>query len=220
MASRGASAAARAAAAGRRPDERQRNRPNIQGVRRGICADASATRLAGGAESSHRLALAWRRPGTHWCSRGGVGGADPRCDAGLRQCKLGRIAADDPQHKDRLRTGLRSGCSGIRFEPGAAGREHHRVFRVRAVYGRQMARSSQAGIARPESRCRHLQSRYVSSVQAVRARHRGRGVVSRGRSGCSSRPRHRRLRAFDRELLAEAERRSDLSGRPIDRLPR
>jgi ABC-type sugar transport system substrate-binding protein len=39
-------------------------RPNIPGLRRGICADASATGLAGGAEFSHRLALANRRPRT------------------------------------------------------------------------------------------------------------------------------------------------------------
>ena len=34
-------------AAGRRPDERQRKRPNIQGVRRGICADSFSDSAGG-----------------------------------------------------------------------------------------------------------------------------------------------------------------------------
>jgi hypothetical protein len=52
--------AVRRDASSRRADEWPRKRPNIPGVPRGIHADASAAGLAGGAEFSHRLALARR----------------------------------------------------------------------------------------------------------------------------------------------------------------
>ena len=47
-------------------------------------------------------------------------------------------------------------AQGFVHKLGASGRQRHRLFRVRAVYGWQMARSAQAGISPPNTRCRHL----------------------------------------------------------------
>ena len=62
---------------------------------------------------------------------------------GRFQRERGGVAAGEPQRADRVRECHRSGRRRLRREPGAAGRQRHRVHRVRIRPQREMARAAQ-----------------------------------------------------------------------------
>ena len=55
----------------------------------------------------------------------------------------GAVAAGDPHRADRVRAGHRSGRRRLCREPGAAGRQRHRVHPVRIRHEREMAGAAQ-----------------------------------------------------------------------------
>jgi hypothetical protein len=65
-------------------------------------------------------------------------------------CALVREAGDN-NNSDRVRGCRRPGCRWICREPGAAGRQRHRFYRLRIFHQREMAGAAQGGRASREA---------------------------------------------------------------------
>ena len=63
----------------------------------------------------------------------------------------GAVAAGDPHRADRVRGRRRSGRRRLRREPGAAGRQRHRLYAVRIRHEREMAGAAQGDRARRDA---------------------------------------------------------------------
>ena len=63
----------------------------------------------------------------HSQTRGGIGRARARCHPGHWRLDRGAVAAGDPHRADRVRRRPRSGRRRLRRQPGAAGRQRHRL---------------------------------------------------------------------------------------------
>ena len=79
------------------------------------------------------------------------------------------VAAGDPHRADRVRERRRSGRRRLRREPGAAGRQRHRLHSVRIRHEREMAGAAQADRAGRDasggpSRSRHRRPGSASSA--------------------------------------------------------
>ena len=91
-------------------------------------------------------------------------------------------------------TGRRSGRRRLRREPGAAGRQRHRVYPVRIRHQREMAGAAQRDRARRDASGGPSRSRHARRDRPVR-RNPGRGAVVRGGVEPDRRARRRRDRA-------------------------
>ena len=126
----------RADAAHRRAHARSRGRCGISGPRRGVPAGAAAIGLDRSAATCAST-LAGRA-------------AMPRTFAGTRRnwsrsrrtsfwphgsLSAEAVAAGDPHRADRVRGRRRSGRRWLRRQPGAAGRQRHRLHRFRIQHG-------------------------------------------------------------------------------------
>ena len=60
--------------------------------------------------------------------RGGIGRARAGCHPGQWPRDRGGVAAGDPHRADRVRDCHRSGRRRLRRQPGAAGRQRHRLY--------------------------------------------------------------------------------------------
>ena len=87
------------------------------------------------------------------------------------------VVAGNPLRADRVRDRSRSGRCGLRREPGAAGRQRHRLHGVRIRHRRQMAGTAQADRAGRDARGRASGCRHIRRDRSVR-RHPVRGAVS------------------------------------------
>ena len=93
-------------------------------------------------------------------------------------------------------------------QPGAAGRQHHRLHDVRIQHGREMAGVAQADRARSDAGGGASGSRDNHRHRALRG-HPGHGAVARGRSLARQPARRRRDRTHLDGLRADTERRCD-----------
>ena len=119
--------------------------PEFQSPRRGVPAGAAAIGLdrsaaTCGSTPAGRTANADR----HSQTRGGIGRARAGRHPGPWRLDRGAVAAGDPHRADRVPGRRRSGRRRLRREPGAAGRQRHRLHDVRIQHGREMAGAAQA----------------------------------------------------------------------------
>ena len=80
----------------------------------------------------------------HSPTRGGIGRARAGRHPGRWQRDRGAAAAGDPHRADCVPGRRRSGRRRLRRQPGAAGRQRHRLHAVRIRPGREMAGAAQA----------------------------------------------------------------------------
>ena len=109
------------------------------------------------------------------------------------------------------RSRRRSGRRRLRRQPGAAGRQRHRVHAVRIQPEREMAGAAQGDRAGRDASGGPSGSRHSRRDRPVR-RHPGRGAVARGGGEPGQRARRRRDRARHRGIRALAEWRPDRDG--------
>ena len=115
--------------------------------------------------------------------------------------RRGAVAAGDPHRADRVRGRRRSGRRRLRRQPGAAGRQRHRLHDVRIRHRREMAGAAQADRAERDASGGPSGCRQALRDRPVR-RHPGRGAVARGGGEPGQRARRRRDRARRRGLRA------------------
>src|SRR6516162_6169610 len=134
-----ARAAARADAEYRCINGRRRGRSGSRGTPHGIPAGARSAGVVGGPQCPHRLSLWGQQSGPLSVARQRAGSSTTRC--ALRNCDTDRrgISAGNSHDPDRIRQRLRSGRLRSGREPGAAGRQSHRLATVRGRDHRQMA---------------------------------------------------------------------------------
>ena len=114
------------------------------------------------------------------------------------------VAAGDPHRPDRVRVGHRPGWCWLRRQLGAAGRQHHRFYRVRIWHEREMAGAAQTDRAWRDASGSHSGSRHSLRDRSVR-RNPGRGTTVRGRGEPSQRARRRGDRARHHGIRARVE---------------
>ena len=112
---------------------------------------------AGAIGLDHRPQCADRHPlGHDQCRRhsqacGGIGRARTGRHPGLWRLDRRAVAAGYPHRADRVPGRRRSGRRRLRRQPGAAGRQRHRVHVVRIQHGREMAGAAQADRAKRDA---------------------------------------------------------------------
>ena len=129
----------------------------------------------------------------------------------LAAATVAAVAAGDPHRADRVRERRRSGRRRLRRQPGAAGRQRHRLHAVRIQHEREMAGAAQGDRAGRDASGGPSGSRHNRRHRPVR-RHPGRGAVARGGGEPGQRARRRRDRARHRGLRALPEWRPDRDG--------
>ena len=150
VAAGGAGAAARADAARRRTHARVRGRCGISGPDRGFPAGAAEAGWTVG--RNMRIDTRWRTGNACACAGGRTGRARPDVILAGNSPHVPALLAGDPHGAYRVRQGRRSGRRRLRREPGAAGRQRHRLYSIRIRLGREMAGAAQRGRARRDAR--------------------------------------------------------------------
>ena len=84
-------------------------------------------------------------------TRGGIGRARARRHPGPWRLDRGAVAAGDPHRADRVSSRRRSGRRRLRRQPGAAGRQRHRVHGIRIQPEREMAGAAQTDRAKRDA---------------------------------------------------------------------
>ena len=143
--------------------------------------------------------------------RGGIGRARAGRHPGPWQRDRGAVAAGDPHRADRVCARPRSGRRRLRRQPGAAGRQRHRFYRVRIRHEREMAGTAQGDRAARDASGGHSGSRHNRRDRPVRRNPVG-GAVVRGGGEPGQRARRRRDRARRHGLRALPEWRPDRDG--------
>ena len=144
MAARGARAAGRAGAAHRRAYARSRGRSGTSGPRRGIPAGLQQVGWTDG--RNLRIDTRWAAGNADNIRRHAAELAALAPDVILAHghSTVAAVAAGDPHRADRVRDRRRSGRRRLRRQPGAAGRQRHRLHAVRIQHEREMAGAAQA----------------------------------------------------------------------------
>ena len=202
VAARGARAAGRADAAHRRAPARGRGRSGRSGPRRRrSCRGCS--NWAGPIGRNVRIDTRWAAANAADIRRHAAElvALAPDVILATGSCDRGAVAAGDPHRADRVRDRRRSGRRRLRRQPGAAGRQRHRLHAVRIQLEREMAGAAQADRAGRDASGGPSGSRHSLRHRPVR-RHPGRGAVARGGGEPGQRARRRRDRARRRGLRA------------------
>ena len=126
--------------------------PVQPGSARGVPGRATAIGLDRRPQRADRHSLACGRCGPQSHIRGRIGWTCAGRHSGHFQRERGGAAAGKPQRADRVRECHRSGRRRLRREPGAAGRQRHRVHRVRIRHQREMAGATQRDRAPHDAR--------------------------------------------------------------------
>ena len=144
-------------------------------------------------------------------ARGRIGRARARRHCGLRRLDCGGIAAGDPSRADRVSRCRRPGRRRLRRQPGAAGRQCHRISDFRIQPERQMAGAAQRNRAGRDASGGLSGSCHTLRHRPVR-RHPDRGIVAQGGGEPRQHARRARDRARRRGLRALPKWRSDFDG--------
>ena len=105
-----------------------RGRSGITSSHRGVPAGPAANWAGPTAATCGSTIAGPRAMPTHSQIRGGIGRARAGRHPGRWQRRRGAVAAGDPHRADRVRGRRRSGRRRLRREPGAAGRQRHRLY--------------------------------------------------------------------------------------------
>jgi len=132
LAALGGAAAARAHAAHWRADERRRKRSRRKDPTFPVHAGPCRKWLDRRSQPPDRRSLGWRRRKSDTDFRERVGCPTARRDPGAMNSGDCGAATGNPHDPDRIRDSCRSGWPGIRGEPSAAWRKHHRVYQFRS----------------------------------------------------------------------------------------
>ena len=121
-----------------------RGRSGISGPPRGVPAGAGAIGLDHRPQRADRHSLGHGQCRRNSQTRGGIGRARAGRHPGPWHLDRGAVAAGDPHRADRVPGRRRSGRRRLRRQPGAAGRQRHRLHDLRIQHGREMAGTAQA----------------------------------------------------------------------------
>ena len=190
----GLGAAARADAAHRRTHGGGCGRSGRAGPHRGVPPRIAAIGLDRRPQRADRHPLGRGRCRPHAQIRGGIGLARARRHPGLWRHGRGGIAPGDPHRADRVHADRRSGRRRLRREPGAAGRQRHRIHTFRIRHEREMAGAAQRDRAARDASGGPSGCNRTPGGRPVR-RNPGRGAVVRGGAEPDRRARRRRDRA-------------------------
>ena len=165
--------------------------------------------MGGGPQPADRVPLRprRRRPAAQPRGRARSHGAGP--DPGQQHAGDGGAARAAARAADRVRAGDRSGRPRPGVEPGASGRQSHRLHQFRVLDRNQVAGDAQAARAARHAGRAGVQSGHGAVRRPVPATGRGRGAVLRHHLQLGRRARRRRDRARDRRVRARAEWRAD-----------
>ena len=209
VAARGTRAAGRASAAHRRAHGSEPR--TIRNVKARYAAFLQRLQQLGWTDGRNvRIDARWagRRCRTTSQVRGGIGRARAGRHPGRRHVDRRAVAASDPHRADRVRRYRRSGRRRLRRQPGAAGRQRHRLHAVRIQSQREMAGAAQRDRTERDACGGPSGSRHHCRDRPVR-RHSVRSAVARDRREPGQRARRPRDRARRRGICARPEWRPD-----------